>query len=109
MPACRDSVMLVCAVVAMHGAADEAAARHAWLLGMQQVFPGQALAWSMPPAAWQAPFESALAELDKLTPTAKDLLIQGLVSAIRADGQVSVAEASLLRVICASLHCPLPI
>jgi Zn-dependent protease with chaperone function len=108
LPACRDSVVLVCAVVARHGAADEAAARRAWLLAMQQVFPGAALAWPPLPSAWQLPFERALDELDGLMPPAKEVLIQGLASAIHADGEVSVAEAELLRVICASLHCPLP-
>ena len=108
LPACRDSVVLVCAVVARHGAADEGAARRAWLLAMQQVFPGAALAWPPLPSAWQLPFERALDELDGLMPPAKEVLIQGLASAIHADGEVSVAEAELLRVICASLHCPLP-
>ena len=108
LPTCRDSVALVCAVVARHGAADEDAARRAWLLAMQQVFPGAALAWPPLPSAWQLPFERALDELDGLMPPAKEVLIQGLASAIHADGEVSVAEAELLRVICASLHCPLP-
>jgi tellurite resistance protein len=31
-----------------------------------------------------------------------------LTRAISADGMVSVAEAELLRTICAALHCPLP-
>ena len=108
LPTCRDSVALVCAVVARHGAADEDAARRAWLLAMQQVFPGAALAWPPLPSAWQLPFERALDELDGLMPPAKEVLIQGLASAIHAYGEVSVAEAELLRVICASLHCPLP-
>jgi len=108
LPACRDSVALVCAVVARYGAADETAARRAWLLAMQQVFPGAALAWPSLPAAWQVPFERALDDLDGLLPPAKELLIQGLSLAIRADGAVNAAEAALLRVICASLHCPLP-
>ncbi|HWX65546.1 MAG TPA: M48 family metallopeptidase [Rhodanobacter sp.] len=108
LPACRDSVMLVCAVVAANGSVDEAAARRAWLLAMQQAFPGVALDWSAPPAAWQVPFERALDDLDGLMPPAKELVIQSLASAIHADGVVSVAEAELLRVICASLHCPLP-
>jgi hypothetical protein len=30
------------------------------------------------------------------------------VAAVSHDGRVCVAEAELLRVICASLHCPLP-
>ena len=109
LPACRDSAALVCAVVAMYGSADEASARRAWLLAMQQMFPGAALAWQTPAAAWQVPFERALEDLDGLMPPAKDLLIEGLASAIRADGVVSVEEAELLRVICASLHCPVPL
>lgn len=109
LSACRDSVMLVCALVASHGSADEDAARRAWLLAMQQVFPGKTLSWQTPPAAWQQPFGQALEALDGLMPAAKELLIQGLVSAIEADGVVNVAEAELLRVICASLHCPLPV
>jgi Zn-dependent protease with chaperone function len=109
LPARRDSVALVCAVVATHGHTDEDAARRAWLRAMQACFPNEALVWQAPPVAWQAPFEQALDELDELTPPAKELLIQGLVSAIRADDTITTAEAELLRVICASLHCPLPL
>ena len=108
LPACRDSLILVCTVVASAGCSDEASARRAWLLAMQQAFPGEAVEWSAPPAAWQAPFERALDDLDGLTPVAKELVIQSLLRAIDADGQVSVEEAELLRVICASLHCPVP-
>ncbi|TPG11215.1 peptidase M48 [Rhodanobacter glycinis] len=108
LPTCRDSVILVCAIVAAGGCSDQASARRAWLLAMQHAFPGEAIEWSPPPAAWQAPFERALDDLDGLMPVAKELLIQSLLAAIRADGQVSVEEAELLRVICASLHCPVP-
>ncbi|NMW25673.1 peptidase M48, partial [Rhodanobacter denitrificans] len=108
LPACRDSLILVCTVVASGGCSDEASARRAWLVAMQQAFPGEAIEWAPPPAAWQAPFERALDDLDGLLPVAKELVIQSLVSAIHADGAVSVEEAELLRVICASLHCPLP-
>lgn len=108
LPACRDSLILVCTVVASGGCSDEASARRAWLVAMQQAFPGEAIEWTPPPAAWQAPFERALDDLDGLLPMAKELVIQSLVSAIHADGVISVEEAELLRVICASLHCPLP-
>ena len=108
LSACRSSVILVCAIVAAGGCSDEASARRAWLLAMQHAFPGEAIRWSAPPADWQAPFEQALNELDGLMPAAKELLIQSLASAIQADGEVSVEEAELLRVICASLHCALP-
>lgn len=108
LPACRDSVILVCTIVSAAGCSDETSARRAWLMAMQNAFPGEAIEWSPPPAAWQAPFESALNDLDGLMPVAKELVIQSLARAIHADGIVSVEEAELLRVICASLHCPVP-
>ncbi len=108
LPACRDSVILVCTIVAAAGCSDEASARRAWLMAMQYAFPGETIAWVAPPRAWQAPFESALNDLDGLMPVAKELVIQSLARAIHADGVVSVEEAELLRVICASLHCPVP-
>jgi len=108
LPACSASLRLVCAVVASNGSRDEAGARRAWLLAMQHAFPGQALEWGPPPEAWQVPFERALEDLDGLLPVAKELVIQSLHRAIHADGMVSVGEDELLRVICASLHCPLP-
>lgn len=109
LPACRDSVKLVYAVVADKGASDSLAARRAWLLAIQHVFPGEALDWPTLPDAWQEPFERALNELDGLLPAAKELLIQGLVIVVRADAVVSAEESELLRVICASVHCPLPL
>ncbi|MDE2306944.1 MAG: M48 family metallopeptidase [Xanthomonadaceae bacterium] len=108
LPSCRDSVILVCTIVAAAGCSDETSARRAWLLAMQNAFPGEAIEWVPPPPAWQAPFEAALNDLDGLMPVAKELVIQSLARAIDADGVVSVEEAELLRVICASLHCPVP-
>jgi Zn-dependent protease with chaperone function len=108
LPACRDSVMLVCAVVAAYGSADDAAARRAWLLAMDQAFPGVAPIWQTPALDWQQSFERALDDLDGLMPAAKEIVILSLLSAIRADGVINAAEIELLRVICASLHCPLP-
>ena len=108
LPACRASVELVCAVVASSGHEDAGAARRAWLLAMQQVFPGETLTWTSPPAEWQTPFEHALNALDGLLPAAKETLLQGLIAAVHADGVVNVEEAELLRVISASIHCPLP-
>ena len=109
LPPCRANVELVYAVLARHGNADEVAARRAWLLAMQQVFPGETAQWPALPEAWQTPFERALQQLDGLMPAAKELLVRGLVATVRADGVVSVAESQLLRVICASVHCPLPL
>jgi hypothetical protein len=109
LPARRDSVKLVYAIVAAQGNREPEAARRAWLLAIQHVFPGEALDWPQIPDAWQQPFEDALGELDELLPAAKELFIQGLVVVVRADTVVSTEEAELLRVICASVHCPMPL
>ncbi|HXE77688.1 MAG TPA: M48 family metallopeptidase [Rhodanobacter sp.] len=109
LPASRDSVKLVYAVVAEQGNREPEASRRAWLLAIQHVFPGEALDWPQVPTAWQQPFENALNDLDGLLPAAKELLIQGLVIVVRADAVVSTEEAELLRVICASVHCPMPL
>ncbi len=108
--ACRASLVLVCAIVAIYGQnGDEVAAKRAWLLAMQQAFPGEAVPWVVPPRAWAKPFEAALDDLDGLSPPAKELAVRALVAAVQADGEVSLVEAELLRVICASLHCPVPL
>jgi hypothetical protein len=39
---------------------------------------------------------------------AKEQLIEGLAKTISHDQQMTVGEAELLRVVCATLHCPLP-
>lgn len=108
LPACRDSVLLVCAVVAVYGSDDDASARRAWLLAMDQAFPGATFTWQTLPFDWQESLDRALADLDGLMPAAKEILIQSLLSAIQADGVVTPTESELLRLICASLHCPVP-
>jgi Zn-dependent protease with chaperone function len=109
LPACRDSVALVCAVVATYGANDDGAARRAWLLAMNQAFPGMTANWQTLPLDWQTPFDRALDDLDGLMAAAKDIVIQSLLAAVRADGVVTPTETELLRVICAGLHCPVPV
>lgn len=106
--ACRESYALVCAVLASHGSASEPEARQAWWLAMQEALPGETLAWPVVPALWQDAFDRALDELDQLGPVGKELAVQGLLRAARADGEVNGDEAQLLRLICASLHCAPP-
>ena len=50
----------------------------------------------------------ALSRLDQLVPAAKEQLIEGLVKTIGHDRRLTIAEAELLRAVCAALHCPLP-
>ena len=50
----------------------------------------------------------ALSRLEKLQLSAKKAVIEGLVKTVAHDNMLNVAEAELLRTVCAILHCPLP-
>lgn len=94
-------------VLARHGHADETTARHAYESGMEYLLPRQ-----RPPFAatdnWPQQLDVALNRLDLLMPMAKEQLVEALVKTVTHDEQLNVAEAELLRVVCGSLHCPLP-
>lgn len=105
----RESFARLCAIVAAHGNRDDGeAARHAFMLAMQRTLPDWQALYAVP-EDWQADMDEALDVLDGLRAPDKQLVIDGLATAISADGVVTVAEAELLRVICAALHCPLPL
>lgn len=52
--------------------------------------------------------DRALVRLDRLAPRDKERVVKALTVTIAHDGRVNVAEAELLRLLCALLHCPLP-
>jgi len=52
--------------------------------------------------------DGALAALKRLAPFEKAKLVRGLFAAVTADGVIRVAEAELMRLVCAVLDCPLP-
>jgi hypothetical protein len=95
------------AVLAQSGHADEESARRAYLAGILAIFPTGAPNYA-PPKAWAEALDRAWPVLDRLNPPSKALLLEGLVKAIGHDGRCALAEAELLRTICAALHCPLP-
>jgi hypothetical protein len=97
----------VLAIVAEHGHDDARAAQRAYALGIGEVLPAATLAHA-PPSDWMAALDRALPRLDRLGAAGKELVVAALTRAISADGMVSIAEAELLRTICAALHCPLP-
>ena len=97
----------VLAIVAKYGHEDAAAAQRAYMLGLQEVLPDAPVTYA-PPDEWAFALDRALPKLDLLAPAGKELVVRALTRAISADGIVSVAEAELLRTICAALHCPLP-
>lgn len=108
LQASRASLQILLSVLAEAGhAGDAEAARVAFMAGVRTLLPQEPLRYN-PPATWQGALDTALTELDGLMPAGKELLVEALVTVLRHDGRVTVAEAELLRVVCAALHCPLP-
>ena len=95
------------AVVAQAGHADAASAQRAYLAGLQRVLPRDHLPYAPPASGLQA-LDGVWEPLDALDPLAKQVMVEAITDAIRHDGRISVAEAELLRTVCAVLHCPLP-
>ncbi|MBN8887337.1 MAG: M48 family metallopeptidase [Rudaea sp.] len=104
---CVAEISSVVAIVARYGSDDAAEAMRAFKLGMHEVLPDARTDYA-PPEDFVRILDLALPKLDRLMPVGKELLVRGLTRAIGADGMVSVAEAELLRTVCAALHCPLP-
>lgn len=94
-------------VLATFGHSTEVASRHAYVAGMNRLFPMGIPNYAVP-EDWVARLDQAIARLQHLAPLAKEHLIEALIETMAHDGRVTVAEAELLRTICASLHCPLP-
>jgi len=105
--ALRNEIAILLAVVAQAGHADQASARHAYLAGMQRVLPREHIPYQ-PPRDFVRALDTVWSPLDALDPLAKQVLVEAVTVAISHDGRVSVAEAELLRTVCAVLHCPLP-
>ena len=103
----REEFALLLAVVAHAGHADEPSARRAYLAGMQRILPRDHLAYA-PPSGGVQVLDRVWEPLDALDPLAKEVLVEALVDAISHDGRIAIAEAELLRTVCAVLHCPLP-
>lgn len=101
------SLGVVFSVLARHGHDDEAAARRAYEAGMHHLLPRDRPAFAVP-VGWQQSLDEALGRLDDLQPAAKEQLVEALVKTTANDLRLTVAEAELLRTVCAALHCPLP-
>jgi Zn-dependent protease with chaperone function len=107
LPDAEADLAALLGIVAKYGHDDDASATRAFLAAIDEVLPGRALMYA-PPADWAGALDRALPKLDRLAPAGKELVVAALTRAISEDGAVRVAEAELLRTICAALHCPLP-
>jgi len=104
---CKPAIATLFSIVARHGHDGEANARRAYAAGFSRLFPQSTLVYA-PPSDFVTALDEALPLLDTLDPMSKGMLIEGLTVSIGHDGRVSVAEAELLRTVCALLHCPVP-
>ncbi len=102
-----NDLQILFSVIAQHGHSAEVDARRAYEAGMHHLLPRERPAFA-PVVNWQPSLDVALSRLDQLAPPAKEQLIEGLAKTVVHDQQLTVGEAELLRVVCATLHCPLP-
>jgi Zn-dependent protease with chaperone function len=102
------SISSLLLVVAQEGHAQPDIASRAYEQGMQHLGL-RSYAPFKPAAAWPALLDSALAQLNRLHPAGKQLLVEALLKAVSHDGQIMLQELELLRVICACLQCPPPL
>ena len=107
LPSVEADVVQLLAVLAHAGHAQPAEAQRAFMAGLPRVLP-QSSARYAPPASGVAVLDEAWPRLDALVPKAKLMLVEALVATAAHDGQMTIPEAELLRIVCAILHAPLP-
>jgi len=99
----RSEVATLLCVVAQCGHESPESAQRAYLAGIQRVLPQDHLPY-MPRKERALALDPVWGPLDALDPLAKQSVVEGLVATVGHDGSVNVAEAELLRTICAALR-----
>jgi Zn-dependent protease with chaperone function len=102
-----NELQTVFSTLAQHGTSDETQARRAYEIGMHHLLPEIRPPYQ-PVPGWAPALDRALKCLDRLAPAGKEQVVEALVKTIALDEQLTVEESELLRVVCASIHCPLP-
>ena len=105
----REAAVSLLRVIARYGHADDAEQARAFEKGMT-VFGkwGEAFDYDTQEAGSTADLDEALELLVALNGKGKEMLLEAVAAVVTSDDQLSLAEAGLIRVICASLDCPLP-
>jgi Zn-dependent protease with chaperone function len=104
----REAALVVAAVLARHGHDDPASARAAFDAGLE-VLPFGMNEGLPATADWVDSLDSALPQLDELTPAGKETLIRALTAIVLKDGRLRPSELELLRVVCWLIHVPMPV
>jgi Zn-dependent protease with chaperone function len=103
----KDEFITLLRFVAQAGARDEQEAQRAFQAGLANVLQRDVIRYTPPPADFTQ-LDAVWPRLDAMDPLAKQVVVEAMTSAIGFDGRVTIAEAELLRTLCAVLHCPLP-
>jgi Zn-dependent protease with chaperone function len=102
---CAKEISTVLALFAQYGHSEFTQAEAAYQIG------AQTLQMQLPALTARTDLtqlDFALATLARLIPASKRQLVVALTAMLQSDSQIQVSEAELLRVICLSIHCPLP-
>ena len=104
-----EALRMLLSIVAVHGdsTGDPAAQQAAYRAGMDGL-AGAATPGLLSPPNWQVALDAALGKLVRLDPLAKRRVVAALTATVAHDGRLTLAEAELLRTLCAILRCPLP-
>jgi hypothetical protein len=103
------SMAKVLSLLAWEGQPDPEQAARAFDTGMRSYVGGEHT-YRLPPReeCSLGEFDAALQTLNQSAPAVKRRIVVACAACIRADRQVTVREAELLRAICDTLGCPLP-
>lgn len=95
-------------IVALHAEPDDPVARKAaYRAGVEVMGGGATPALAVPPN-WSVALDASLDKLARLGPVDQRRIVAALTATVAHDGRLSLAEAELLRTLCAILRCPLP-
>ena len=103
----QEAASVLFSVVAAHGRDNSDSIHDAAMAGLTRLFPNNTPAAQAENSGWRQ-FDEALGTLDRLHGSDKQRLLLALETTIRHDDVVTPAQSDLLRVICASLHVPVP-
>lgn len=96
-------------VVASHGHVDDAARKRAFDAGIAKFGRwGEAFDYGTDEKYSVPVLDESLDVLLALNSEGKQMLLEAVIEVVMSDNRLAIAEAELIRAICASLHCPLP-
>ncbi len=108
--AVKGEAITLLSMLAHAGHTDEDLSRKAFDEAMNVFLKGAVSESILPPQECRVPqLHEALDKFERATPAVKQLLLQAAAASIATDGEISIAEAELMRAIADSLDCPIPV